>query len=94
MATATTKPVTLKTGRIVPKGTLIIQWCVNGDHGRCLTECGAVIRCTSAFKAPSIATMESWDARGIARSVAGCNVEPDGYDEHGSPSWMLVLGII
>ena len=31
---------------------------------------------------------------GIAKSVLGKRVEPDGYDQYGSPSWLLVAGLI
>ena len=94
MGTETTKPVTLKDGRIVPKGTAIVEWKVNGMDGLCKTECGATVRCRNVFKAPTIATMERWMHDCVARSVSGARVEPDGYDEHGSPSWILVLGLI
>lgn len=45
-------------------------------------------------KKPSIATMERWMDTGIAKALDGCRVEPDGTCPHGSPSWMLVLGMI
>ena len=46
------------------------------------------------FKPPTIKTMEKWSESGIARSVFGKKVEPDGYDSEGSPSWLLVMGLI
>ncbi len=52
------------------------------------------VRVTSAFRAPTVATMERWSNDGVARSVLGKLVEPDGHDEHGSPSWLLALGLI
>jgi len=45
-------------------------------------------------KAPSIATMERWLNDGVARAVDGCRVEPDGTCPHGSPSWLIRLGVI
>jgi len=48
----------------------------------------------SGFKAPSVKTMEKWSNDAIALTPTGKRVEPDGYGPDGSPSWMLVLGII
>jgi hypothetical protein len=31
---------------------------------------------------------------GGCEAVDGCFVEPDGYCEHGQPSWLLELGLI
>jgi hypothetical protein len=45
-------------------------------------------------KAPSIETMEEWMMEGIGEALDGCTVEPDGTCEHGSPSWMVELGMI
>ena len=43
---------------------------------------------------PSIKTMFNWSNTGIARTITGKKCEPDGYGNDGSPSWMLVLGVI
>jgi hypothetical protein len=43
---------------------------------------------------PSLKTMERWSENGIARSIDGSNVEPDGFSYGGAPSWMLVVGMI
>jgi hypothetical protein len=31
---------------------------------------------------------------GVVKAQDGCRVEPDGHCEHGSPSWLLVIGIV
>lgn len=49
---------------------------------------------TFGMKAPGIRAMEKWSDDGIARSMLGAKVEPDGCDPNGSPSWLLVLGYI
>lgn len=49
---------------------------------------------TKTKKPPTIATLESWDRRGICKTPDGCIVEPDGTCEHGLDSWLLVLGLI
>ncbi len=46
------------------------------------------------FKEPSMKTLERWSDEGIAESILGERVDPDGYDSYGSPSWLLVFGII
>ncbi len=46
------------------------------------------------FKEPSVRTLEKWSQDGVAKSVTGHRVEPDGYGPDGSPSWLLALGLI
>jgi len=43
---------------------------------------------------PCMKTMEHWVSDCVARTPCGCRVEPDGYCEHGRPSWLLVLGYV
>jgi|WetSurMetagenome_2_1015567.scaffolds.fasta_scaffold68019_5 hypothetical protein len=43
---------------------------------------------------PSMRTMNDWEAKGTAKAVDGCKVEPDGHCQHNAPSWLLVLGYI
>jgi hypothetical protein len=38
--------------------------------------------------------MEQMEEMGGCDAVDGCWVEPDGYCEHGEPSWMIVMGLI
>lgn len=45
-------------------------------------------------KPPSPNTMMKWDMDGVAKSVLGRKVEPDGWDQNGSPSWILAMGLI
>jgi hypothetical protein len=35
-----------------------------------------------------------WALDGVVKSVGGKNVEPDGFDEKGWPSWTLALGLL
>jgi len=56
--------------------------------------CSSLPRYFTKFKAPSLKTMQKWSNDGVAKSMLGQRVEPDGYDSEGSPSWMLVAGII
>ncbi len=52
------------------------------------------VRVTSCFKSPSVRSLENWSNDGVCQSVGGKRVEPDGWDENGSPSWLLALGMI
>jgi hypothetical protein len=45
-------------------------------------------------KPPTMKTLNKWSWDGIARSVLNQKVEPDGWDCFGSPSYLLVYGII
>jgi hypothetical protein len=46
------------------------------------------------IKRPSLKTLTKYTEEGISRSVFGKRVEPDGFDDEGSPSWLLAEGLI
>lgn len=56
------------------------------DGEICLTR-----RCSFVYVVPEI---DELDDDGIAQSVLGESVEPDGFDCDGSPSWLMALGLI
>ena len=43
---------------------------------------------------PTIEDLEEWISDAVAEATDGCIVEPDGYCEHGCPSWLIELGYI
>lgn len=45
-------------------------------------------------KAPSLATLQKWSDELVSKTPTGARVELDGYGPDGSPSWLLVLGLI
>jgi hypothetical protein len=45
-------------------------------------------------KEPSVSSLSRWDGNGICKSILGETVEPDGTDSYGSPSWLIVKGLI
>lgn len=49
---------------------------------------------TGLTKPPGVRTMEKWMSDAVAKTVTGHRTEPDGYGVDGSPSWLLVVGII
>ena len=96
MTIKTEKSIKLKTGEILPAGLPVSFDSKN--HSICLVMGERLepykVRITSAFHAPSLEELEEAVSDGVCDSVAGERVEPDGTDEHGSPSWLLALGMI
>ena len=45
-------------------------------------------------KEPGLRTIERWMNDGGCKAVDGCWTDPDGYCDHGTPSWALELGLI
>ncbi len=43
---------------------------------------------------PGLDQLGEWVADGVCEATDGCTVEPDGFCEHGYPSWLLYLGLI
>lgn len=91
--------IRLKNERVLPIGSALIRWDERAAEFRGAD--GAPVRLghsTAARalgkKPPGMGTMAKWVDEGVARSVLGRRVEPDGRDEHGSPSWLLALGLI
>jgi len=48
----------------------------------------------AAGQIPTIEDVNKWMVDGVAEALDGCEVEPDGYCEHGKPSWMIRMGLI
>ena len=46
------------------------------------------------LKTPSVSTLERWSNNGTCKTVTGQVTEPDGTGMDGSPSWLLILGMI
>lgn len=49
---------------------------------------------TGFGKPPGMGTLEKYSYNGVSKTVTGYRTEPDGYGPDGSPSWLLVLGVI
>jgi len=61
--------------------------------GLTATQRGASTKPTPPVE-PDIGTLTQWCDDGTAEALDGCTVEPDGTCPHGSPSWLLHLGLI
>jgi len=67
----------------------------NKDEGRIIIRTISANNYLNGFiKAPSIKQLEKMNNDGIAKTITGKKTEPDGYGDDGSPSWMLVIGVI
>jgi hypothetical protein len=97
--------IKLKNGDCLKSGRLFNMWWEEVDgHARprvidSLTGTEYKISSPAAIrmlgrKSPSEATLKKWDREGFSKSVIGEIVDPDGYDQYGSPSWLLVYGLI
>lgn len=91
-----------KDGTKTPRNTLVHLWfSPKKFSNRMYVQIGDEVRITritqkytGITKRPGIKTLERYSSNGIAKTVTGKKTEPDGYGEDGSPSWMLVEGII
>lgn len=104
--TFTKKEIKLKSGEIIPLGAPVtVKFDELTPHLALVTtpSIGREIklRATNCFqyfkgfaKPPGMTAMMRQMDDGICRSICGEKVEPDGYDQHGSPSWALAMGII
>ncbi len=87
---------------LVPKGTALeLQFAANGIltsyAGRPLrfSYTSAKLNFGKPFtQAPGIAKLEKMSDAGIATTPTGQRTEPDGIAADGSPSWLLVMGLI
>ena len=104
--TTTIKEVKLKDGTVIPRGarvevdfaerypyTLTLE--IEGLGRTISTTPSLAYKKLKGFsKPPSFRAMEKWMSDGIAKTITGKRTEPDGYGPDGSPSWLLVLGLI
>jgi hypothetical protein len=104
MKSITINSRTLRDGRVIPSG-IPIEITFNETAIAAITcdgfETPVKIRLSNAYKwikgfkaPPSTKVMERWMDDGIAKTVTGKRVEPDGIGPDGSPSYLIVLGLI
>jgi hypothetical protein len=99
----TIKEIKLKDGTVFPVGTECeISFVGNGSPLATIktssrdfkVSCANLPKYFKGFKVPSMASLERYSDDGVCPSVLGKRVEPDGWDDEGSPSWLLALGLI
>lgn len=91
----TEKNIALRNGTVIPAGSAVTflrrePWLCQVEHnGQSYT-----LRVVDVFEVPDQDTLSEWTFDGPAMSVAGNPVDQDGWDQEGSPSWLLALGFI
>lgn len=100
----TKKELTWKDGSVTPINTPVHIDFIETNPSRIFVTIGNTVYQTKLFtaharftgitKAPGLRTLERYSYDGIAKTATGLKTEPDGYGSDGSPSWMLVVGII
>jgi hypothetical protein len=97
MKAITEKEIKTKSGEILPIGSPVSFMGEDSPH-LCLVKGQRPepyrIRISSVFTPPNAEELEEQANDGVCDSILGERVEPDGYDEHGSPSWLLALRLI
>lgn len=93
----TNKRITMKDGTIVPAKSPV-EW-IPEHPSRCKVFSSQsnkwyTVRVTTAFESPDMDDLEYWTFDGVAESISGESVEPDGWAADGSPSWLLALELI
>lgn len=100
------KDIRLKSGKVIPKGTPVEEIKhigptfmksdvrFRGFKPLYLPTALLANYVTGFKKPPKSAALEKMVFDGIAKSITGKRVEPDGIASDGSPSWLLVLGYI
>jgi len=90
----------------IPVGTLVNVYWSEKNPSRIYFDFGGHLRATRTAnmnktffgkfkKMPTVRTLEKWEWQGgYCETVTGHRTEPDGHGPDGSPSWMLVLGVI
>jgi hypothetical protein len=97
----TIKPIKLKDGSEIPtgaqiswsKGQAAVTWSQDGE-----VRTGRISALRAAdvlgIEKPSDAQVSKWVIDSVCESILGAEVEPDGFDPQGSPSWLLAMGLI
>lgn len=97
MKTELYKDIQIKGGELLPKGLEVDVRFTKETSSVCIVNANDkeyTLRCKSVFEPPDMETLKEWNSDGGCESVLGNWTEPDGYDEYGAPSWIMVLGFI
>lgn len=93
-----------ETACVIPQGTEIDLYFSDVRHGRAYFNYDGALRATNlqvahkSFtklrKPPGLKSLERMSMDGVVSTVTGKRTEPDGLGDDGSPSWLLVIGVI
>ena len=94
----------LETACVIPAGTSLEVYFSGVRHDRIYFEYNGSARAASIVNAhnsftgfnkpPGMAALERYSNDGVAKTCTGHRTEPDGTGPDGSPSWLLVIGVI
>jgi len=102
MKTTTFQEIKFKSGDIIPAGVEVEVLPLRKEGERrghpfyCIVlYLGAEYKCfyTHVMQPPSDDEIESMVVGSTCPSIGGCDVEPDGFDPSGFPSWLQALGL-
>ena len=96
VAVAIEKDLVLKSGTVFRKGT-VFEMSPGYKDAMVILNPGPLqykVRYTSVFEVPSIEQLHEWNFDSVCETPLENQVEPDGTDEHGFPSWRRILGFI
>ena len=66
-----------------------------GDAGKTIKVSQIILKCFNEINVPSMSEMEVYVFdQADCETPLGNIVEPDGIDQYGWPSWMLIIGVI
>ena len=104
MTKKTIREIKLRSGEVIPQGTeftltgtdrALLALATDGSRAYRLGFRNANKNFGLPFmKEPTLRTLERWSNDCVAKTVIGGRIEPDGRDQNGFPSWLLVLGLI
>ena len=93
-----------ETACVIPEGTEINLYFSEARPWRAYFDYNGSLRATDLRyshksytklrKPPGQKALENMAMDGVAKTVTGFRTEPDGIGEDGSPSWLLVIGVI
>jgi hypothetical protein len=93
-------------GMTIPMGTKVESVTFDGQttvalvalEGRTFPvriHCARLGGLVSGFKkVPGLKALEGYSDKGICPTITGQKVEPDGFGSDGSPSWLLIAGVL
>ena len=97
MQSTVLKTITWKDGYTIAEGKTVNAICLpNGVsiEGKILPYKHASKYLDTFNPVPSMEELEEYAYDSVCETPCGCSVEPDGHCEHGTPSWLLVIGLI
>jgi len=104
MKLTTKKEVALKSGKVIAEGSEFEATFNRENPSSCLvkfegldafnTTSERVAKLANEMQLIDFCDLEEVAMDSICPSLLGYDVEPDGWDEEGSPSWLLALGLI